>query len=603
MTSIPEVPSAPAVYLYREEVSQQFRDTAVYVRIKVLTEKGKEYGNIELPFGGDLGVTDIAARTIHSDGTIVSFSGQPYEKLIEKERGQKYKVKILSLPSVEVGSILEYRYRWTGFTPDWYVQSELFTRKAHYLYRVAENQQVVWTEILPPGAKVQQVGKPSSGVLALDVQNIAPRPHEDMMPPINSVSYRVLFFSSTYTTAADFWKANGDSWSKALNDFIGPAKKTKAAVAALVKPDDGDELKLRKIYAAIMEFDNADLTRALSAREKKAKGLKEVSSVDDIFAAHRGSGDGLTVLFVAMARAAGMKAYVMAVADRSERLFIPGYLSFGQLDDYIAVVKVNGADRWFDPGQRFCPFGQLAWFHGIAGGIRQTDDGSAIEHTPPAEYKENHISRIADLKLDEHGSADGSVTLAWVGAPTMRWRQAEVTGDDTSLKEALKHSLETMLPPGMEVQVVGIEDLHELDKPLTVKFHVAGPIGSTTGKRLILPASFFESQNTAKFTAATRDVSIDLHYPSATQDAVRYAFPASLAVESVPPAGNERMTDAAAYTTRSTNATNSVTLYRNLTQGRTMYQVSEYSALRDLYVKMEARDHESVVLTHAEAHP
>jgi hypothetical protein len=132
---------------------------------------------------------------------------------------------------------------------------------------------------------------------------------------------------------------------------------------------------------------------------------------------------------------------------------------------------------------------------------------------------------------------------------------------------------------------------------------VAGPLGSATGKRLILPASFFESQSTSKFTQPKRDVAVDLRYPSVTQDAVRYAFPAGMAIESVPPAGNERMTDTAAYNTHTASATDSVTLYRNFTQGRTVYKVSEYADLRDLYTKVEARDHDSVVLTHAEVHP
>ena len=88
MTSIPEVPGAPAVYLYREQTTDDsLHMFSFYVRLKVLTDGGKEYANVELPFiSGSDGFTfdSIAGRTIHPDGSIVPFTGKPYEKVIEK---------------------------------------------------------------------------------------------------------------------------------------------------------------------------------------------------------------------------------------------------------------------------------------------------------------------------------------------------------------------------------------------------------------------------------------------------------------------------------------------------------------------------------------
>ena len=71
MTSQPQVPGAAAVYLYREETTDdQLHMFSIYVRLKVLTEKGKEFGNVELSYanekdGGGYTVNDIV-RTYHS---------------------------------------------------------------------------------------------------------------------------------------------------------------------------------------------------------------------------------------------------------------------------------------------------------------------------------------------------------------------------------------------------------------------------------------------------------------------------------------------------------------------------------------------------------
>src|SRR5271170_1532055 len=81
MTSQREVPGAAAVYLFREETTEdKLHMFSVYVRLKVLTDLGKEFSNVELNYahfsgGGSISVDSIQGRTIHPDGTIVPFTG------------------------------------------------------------------------------------------------------------------------------------------------------------------------------------------------------------------------------------------------------------------------------------------------------------------------------------------------------------------------------------------------------------------------------------------------------------------------------------------------------------------------------------------------
>src|ERR1700719_2450509 len=95
MTSQPEVPGAAAVYLFREETTDdKLHMFSIYTRLKVLTEGGKEYGNVEVSYarssnGNSFSLEDIHGRTIHPDGTIIAFTGKPYEKLVEKAQGVK----------------------------------------------------------------------------------------------------------------------------------------------------------------------------------------------------------------------------------------------------------------------------------------------------------------------------------------------------------------------------------------------------------------------------------------------------------------------------------------------------------------------------------
>jgi hypothetical protein len=628
MTSMPEVPGAAAVYLFKEEIADDaLHMQSFYVRLKVLTEGGKEFGNVELPYvSGETGasVDNIEGRTIHADGSIVPFTGKPYEKVVETMSGYKIKVKIFSLPAVEVGSIVEYRYRlhiddhWFQH-PEWEVQTQLYTRKAHYLWMPTERMllsddgkqvstSVAWTPILPPGVTVKQselmVSRGNDGghsKIELEVHDIPPVPHEQYMPPMQSLSYKVLFYYTSFRSAPEFWNSAGKDWSKARDRFIGSGSNVKSAVNSLVAPGDTEEQKLRKIYSALMTFENTDFSRERSTSEERAAGLKEIKSADDVVTRRRGDGDQLAETFVAMARAAGMKAYVMGVADRSRRLFLPNYLSVGQLDDLIAIVRVDGKDTYFDPGQRYCSFAHLAWKHTLSGGLRQTDAKPELAATPGSPYQDERVKRIADLKLDDTGSATGTVTVEYTGDAALAWRQEALRGDETSLKTDLRSRLEHELPGGMEITVTKVENLTQHEMPLKVAYDVKGPIGSPTGKRLLVPANLFETNSKPKFPEPKRELPVDMHYPSFIQDAVRLTLPSSLIVESAPEAAKESMNGAAAFDTKSQTTANSITLYRNLVVGKTMFADTAYPELRGFYGKLEAKDQETVVLTRASA--
>ena len=91
MTDNPNQPGADAMILYRDNVvnakqaSYDGDSDEEYIRIKVFTQAGTKYANVEIPFvKTQADVHDIRGRTIHPDGTIVDFSGQVLETTVVK---------------------------------------------------------------------------------------------------------------------------------------------------------------------------------------------------------------------------------------------------------------------------------------------------------------------------------------------------------------------------------------------------------------------------------------------------------------------------------------------------------------------------------------
>jgi len=626
MTSQPEVPGAPAVYLYREETTDdKLHVFSIYVRLKVLTERGKEHSNVELNYakvsdGGGYTVEDIQGRTIHPDGTIIPFTGKPYEKLVEKTQGVKVMAKVFTLPDVEVGSILEYRYKLRYSdnslkSPDWYIQTDLWTRKSHYLWKpinlngniivTGERGQtksyIAWASVLPQGAAVTQtplVGTDQT-LMELNVHDIPPAPEEDFMPPITSFTYRVLFYYAGYRTVDEFWKNEGKYWAKTQDKFIGPGPAVTAAVKDLVAPTDTPDQKLRKIYAAVMKLENTRYTRQHSSAEEKAQGFKEVHNADDIWTRKRGSDDQLAELFVAMARAAGLKAYVGIVTNRDRNLFIKNYLTLSQLDDVIAIVNVDGKDQFFDPGTRFCPYGHLAWKHTFASGIRQADAGSDYFNTPGEPYTFSRVQRVANLTLSQQGEVTGTITMTYMGDPAIRWRLRYLEGDSASLEREIRTSVEHLMPAGIELKVASINKLEDYEQPLVANIEVKGALGSSTGKRVLLPSDIFEANAKPSFPHEKRDIPVYFQYPHTTQDAVRIHFPKTLSVESLPASDKTAYEKSIAYNLSSESAADSFTVRRTYVLGEILFYPPQYANFRSFYSKMENKDQESVVLTTA----
>src|SRR5258708_4811262 len=101
LTQVPGDPGASAIQLYYANyIDDSMAYEFVYHRIKILTESGKKYADVEITGGFNLDVGNLKARTIHPDGSIVEFTGKPFDKTIFKGRGIKWNAKTFTMPEV-----------------------------------------------------------------------------------------------------------------------------------------------------------------------------------------------------------------------------------------------------------------------------------------------------------------------------------------------------------------------------------------------------------------------------------------------------------------------------------------------------------------------
>jgi uncharacterized protein DUF3857/transglutaminase superfamily protein len=618
LTDEPKAPGAAAIYLYREEtVDDNLHFHSFYARIKVLTEKGKELATVAVPYPrGSFTVTDVKARTIHSDGKVISLDVKPTDLVEHKGTGFQSNKMVFTLPSAEVGSILEYRWQLryddeTLSSPEWQVQQDYFVRKAHYSFlpyklldRVVDGRgnassKLLYSSMLPDGVKVNYE---ASGRYTLDVSDVAPVPDEEYMPPMGSMIEQVQFYYTGYYTKEDFWKHEGERWSKEMDHFAGETKTLKDAVATIVTPADSEDAKAHKIYDAVMALENTDYTRRKSQTELKEQHLKEVRNAEDVWTRKSGSSDEIAVLYLAMARIAGLKAYAMTVCRRDRNVFNPYFMSFSQFQDVLVLVTINGKETPLDPGTKFASFGELAWTHSLVSSLRQGDKIPALSGTPGNSYKDATTLRVGDVTIDRDGSVKGTVRIAMSGPAALRWRELAVKNDEEEVKKRFNEDLRGMVPDGVDAELDHFLALDDYHSKLMAVVKVSGNMGTATGKRVFLPGVFFESRAKHPFVAEEKRLTaVDMEYADTVQDEVTYHLPDAYAVESAPPDTSIPWPGHAVFQLKAAAGKSDITVNRTFVRAFALLGPKDYSALRDFYQKVAAADQQPLVLKVASA--
>lgn len=616
MTSEPLAPGAAAVILYRQVDRDDNSLTGHednYIRIKILTEEGRKYADVEIPFFKESEtVAAIKGRTTRADGSVTDFDGKVFERPVAKSRESRYLAKTFTLPNVEVGSIIEYSFTYNFqehyiYESHWILSEDLFIKHAKFSLRPYNSTYshyiLRWTwQGLPAGLA------PAEGpdhIIRMEVNNIPAFQTEDFMPPANELKKRVDFIYEEAFGEHEpdkFWKAVGKKRNGQLESFVGKRKAMEQAVAQIVSPSDAPEVKLRKIYDRVQQIRNTSYELQKTEKEEKRAKEKPAENVEEVW--KRGYGDGmqLTWLYLALVRAAGLEAYGCWVSGRGQYFFEPKLMQSGKLNANVVLVKLNGKELYFDPGAEFTPFGLLTWSETGVPGLRlDNDGGSWIQTTLPASA-ESRIERKAKLLLSDTGDLEGKLTVTYTGLEAMYHRLDVRHSDEVARKKSLEDRVKTQVPAAMEVELSNKPDWSGSETPLVAEFDVKIPVwASQAGKRMVVPAAIFTGAEKHLFEHTNRVHPIYFEYPYEKDDDVTIDLPAGWQVSSVP-AAQSQDGHVVAYTMKVENGKDSLHLTRKLTVDFLILEPKYYPALRNFFQVVRTGDEEQIVLQPGTSH-
>ena len=339
-----------------------------YIRIKIFTDRGREaQSKIDIPYLKDQEISDIAARTIKSDGTIVELKKSDiFDRTIVKVSGAKLK-QVFCNARYRRGAVIEYRWREIrknqvhGMT-DSTCNAIFPARLVKYYPKTLASSMYGMRAKTFHGDNTAFV-KEKDGYYSTTMSNVPAFREEPRMPPENELrAWMLVYYSDKSSVGAqqlysELGRERYEQYKSSLKVTGEIKNATAEAIADATTPDD----KLRRLfdYCRSKIKNIYDDVTGLTP-DQRAK-MKENKTATDVLKRGFGTSGDIDILFSAMANAAGFEARITKLADRSRYFFDVNSTDDFQLSTYNVAVKVGEEWRFFDPASRNVPFGMLRW--------------------------------------------------------------------------------------------------------------------------------------------------------------------------------------------------------------------------------------------------
>jgi Domain of Unknown Function with PDB structure (DUF3857)/Transglutaminase-like superfamily len=589
-----------------------------YLRVKVFTERGREsQSKIDIPFGKIFGsnikIKDIAARTVKPDGSIVELKKDDvFERDIIKASGLKMKAKSFAMPSVEPGSIIEYRWRevrsnqWANyarlqFQRDIPVQTVKYYIKP-YPFANLEMRAYVFHGQLPPFVKEK------NGFYSATMTNMPAYHEEPHMPPEDQVrTWMLVYYKSPEKISPEkFWQQYGKDTYEANKSRMKVNDEVRQAATSAIGDASTPEEKLERLYNFVRaKIKNVSDDASGLSFEQLAK-LKENKSPADTLKRGIGDGGDIDMLFAALATAAGFDARLSLVSDRSDIFFDPNFADRYFISSYNIAVKVGDRWRFFDPGMMYLPFGMLRWQEEGQTALLADPKEPLWVQTPVSAADRSLVKRTAKLSLSDDGTLEGDVKIEYTGHPAVARKEENDEESQAQREQRLRAEVAAQMSTA-EVTDVRIENVTDPLKPFTYSYHVRVPgYAQRTGKRLFIRPAFFESGIGPLFPTSERKNNIYFHYPWSENDEVEMNLPAGFALDSADSPAPLDAGKLSQYAPKILVTTDKRTLiYKRSftfgTQDVILFPTNTYSALKQYFDLVNKADNHTITLKQAGA--
>ncbi len=470
-----EYHNAGAIMLL-DEVSYTVHDnhtmtTRIHRLIKVLNERGKGFGEVKLNYDSSQQTVKVnLARTIKPDGTIVNVGKKSMRDLTPWSGFPLYsnaKVKVVSMPEVMAGSIIEYIATIESAEllneDDFQFGIGLQSHEPQLLQRiildVPQDRQlkIKYLRLADVSPKVEQ--KDDRRMYTWEVRDMPEIISEPLMPPWADISPFIMVSSFTDWDEISAWFNDLAKDQFKLDEAI--RQKVAELIAEAATPED----KARHIFHFV-----ASEIRYVGL-EYGVSGYKPHKATE-IFKNKYGDCKDQSTLLVAMLREVGIPAYLVLISTRGNGR-LEKDIPMLQFDHCIAAARLGGKLVWLDPTCETCSLDDIPEGDQQRQALVMFDEGARFISTPLLEAENNKMLKRVELEIKSDGSVDGNSKLITSGDYSVSYRGVKYT--KPIRRKHMLQSLVNGMYPGGRLLDYAFTGLEEMDGPVTISLHYTGP--------------------------------------------------------------------------------------------------------------------------------
>lgn len=599
-------PGAPAVVLHKrgtfsmlDPKTGRFAPSfTVEVRRKILTEEGKKYGEVAVFHGRQAKLLDLQGRTILPDGREIPL---PKDAVFKRRtsKSEKRFVSSVVFPGVEVGAILEYRYRLRGFTlfalEPWYFQEEVPTEYSEVIYDIPAVVTVrsYISDPLKLGIQQDSTKTLEGGRIWAWGRNLPAIPDEPFAAPFEDLASWFLLtpvaikdnikpkrLLETWATTCDLF---GDEYEKALRKSSNAGRKAQEIAGSASTP----RAKAEALYRFVRDqIETEDLPGVF---------LQEDTTADSVLAARRGDSAGKALLLQAMLQAAGVPGRLVWASDRDDGKFDSNFPNPRWFDRILVAVDLDGQRVFLDPSDRSLAFGHLA--PGVEGMPALLYDRTAPQIITLAEtpYTDSVRRAKVDLEIDGQGRVAGHGSLKLSGHNAwyrIGWKPT--AGETTQAwKDWLAESYKDFTLTDVQVKESVDEETVEVTWSMTQREEEV--LGDEVSLSPSLPLG--PEKQPFRTDAASRISPIVFPFPDRDEVELTLRWPEGWTPETLPREIRHDTAAGAVLTTVAwTGGERSLTFRRQLDVKHREFAKAQYPMVQALFARAERADAEKLVL-------
>lgn len=553
------------------------------IRIKILKEEGKEWGNFYVPAAEK---TNVRGQTINLENgqPVVSKLGKD-GVFIERVTRDVYNARV-AMPNVKVGAVLDVEFFYSGLPSYWNFQETIPVKWSELI--LEKNENVSFNKNFVGYVQLSEVS--DDRWVAKNVPAFVPEPYINNMK--NYLTHFDIELSSVHIPGylyRDF-AVNWDNVAKTLmtDESFGGAIR-------------GIHTALNQTAKNIAQQTSDTLTRINLAYEaarkikwnKKLGIFPETGGIQEANKNKTGSVAEINMSLLILLKKLHIEAYPVLLSTRSNGLLPNFGASINKLNYFIVKVKTGNDFIYLDATDEFLSPGMLPERVYNGKSLVVYDDQSFdLENLSPGfKYKENFIIQ---LKIEPSGNLKGDFNRIF--QEYSAYNQRILHKSFNSVDEYLSN-IESQ-HKGLEINDYNEIGLDTSKNQLTEKMNIIlkNHVENKGGQIRINPV-FFNRMIENPFKAVTREYPVDFIIPNDHKVLVSIDIPEGYKVVQLPASAKISMPENAMSFTIQSKATiqQIQILYRHNINKPVMYQ-GEYEFLRSFYDELIKKQSELIIL-------